>query len=226
MYRSRVEAAMRGWILGLACGCLALPLVARAQSVPRSDEDEKHLGRIDAYLQDAQNNARLLFALSELAPGTMDPASVREGVANLDCALANADRHLAELRASPDTRAAERPRLELLARDLGQARMQLETLRTLAGNPERIVVGDVISSVYQALQRADQDLGLLASSLGVPRIARIDPSVRRPVRGVDRANDLGSELDLMSPELRGRGFDSGLGAGNNVTPDHSWPRDY
>jgi hypothetical protein len=218
---------------------LALPQVARADrpgdqsfgGTPASasvgarsnrDEARKHFNEVDLYLKDAENNARVLSRLS-VQPGPMDQGIVREDIANLDRALSNADRHLSHLRALPSGTIGDQTRLDKLQRDLGQARAQLSALRSSTVTPDRTQLNDAAGKVTRILERADESFATIASSLGFERVDQMPLDQRHPVRGSDRDTGSDSELDMLSPQLRGRGIDEGFGVGNGQSPDRPLP---
>ncbi|HZS37307.1 MAG TPA: hypothetical protein VFF06_10785 [Polyangia bacterium] len=221
---------MRAWMVVVAaCGGLLLPLSARAQGEQppfggamtqtpqqRTDEAKKHLGEIDVYLRDAENNARQLYQMSALQSGYMDPLIVREDVANLDRALANADKHLSHVRTLPNARIGDPGRLDSLQRTLSQSRAQLQNLRTLPSDVDRGQLRDAATNLILALRRADRDFAVIATAVGLPRVDQVDVSEKHPVRGHD------DDFDLDSPRIHGRGTDSGLGTGS-MSPEHGMP---
>jgi hypothetical protein len=163
---------------------------------------KKHLGEVDLYVKDALNNARLLYQASDQSQsGTIDPMITREQVANIDRSLANADKHLQQLRSMP-SRSFNLSKIEMLSRDLSQARTQLGTIRGGVNN-DTSRLHDTSMQLAQTLQRADDDFGQIASSIGLVRVDQIHVTVKQPVRGLDEDRP----FDMTSPQLRGPDID-------------------
>ena len=188
------------------------------------DEVKKHLSEIDLYVSQAENNARLLFQVSDLQPGNMDPVIIREDVQNIEQSLSQAERHLDHVRQLPNANIRNLPRLDQLQTDLAQARSQLSSVRGTLANADRAMLRDTSQRLFRTLRRADDDFSSIASQVGLVRVEQIPVTERQPVRGIDRDRDSGFErdLDIQSPELKGRGLDEGFG-NTNTTPDRPIP---
>jgi hypothetical protein len=197
------EIMTRLWMsLALSLG-LAVPALAWAEGGEHAMGEgfagssqvsaRKELGEVDLYLKDALNNARLLFQITDRSQGPLSGAHAREQVVNIDRALANIDKHVAQLRSQP--RAFDATKIDLVSRDLDQARSQLATLKSLI-QTRRQNIHEAAAELARTLERADDDFGQLASSGGIGRVDQIRvTTVKQPVRGSDL-----DDLDITKPK--------------------------
>jgi hypothetical protein len=159
----------------------------------RADEPKKHLGEIDVYLKDAQNNVRILYQDAALAPGNLDAVIDKEGLSNLDRAITNAEKHVQHLKTVPEARLKDAKQLDAFERSLGDVRTQLTQLRNAVRANDRTKIRDAAATTFTTLQRADDAFGKIADTQGLTRVDRIQPSERQPVRGIERKPKGGME---------------------------------
>ncbi len=133
---------------------LLVPTVTWAAA---GDDGRRHLAAIEVYLKDAQSNARVVSQVSEFG---------REGVANLERSLATCERHLAQLESVSEIK-QNGDKLQLVARDLRDVRAQIPALRAAIASGAREQIRTAAAGVGKALQRADDDFGLLAAGSGL-----------------------------------------------------------
>jgi len=190
----------RAWTGLVFAAALSVPAVAGANA---GGDVTKHLTEVDVYLKDASNNTRLLFLTSDTSRGgTFDRTLGQEQIANIDRSLAQADRHLAQLRSMPPRPAIDLSKVDSLSRQLLQARSLMSNLRQ---GTDVSRIHDTSFQLSRTLGRADADLAVIAETAGVARVDQIPITEKQPVsgRGIN-------PLDVTSPELKGPGFDRGF----------------
>jgi hypothetical protein len=154
----------------LAVAVLVLPLAARAQlPAPVGADVRNHLQQIDAHLQDATRQARILVEGSERAPD--DWARIKtEASRDLGRALAAMREHLERIHRLPDHRIAGEEAFRQLERQLAFAEEDYRELRHALDEPNRQRVHERATTMYQTLRETDEAFTRLADAVGVPRV--------------------------------------------------------
>jgi hypothetical protein len=158
-----------------------------AMKESKADEAKKHLGEVDVYLKDAENNVRILYQSSELSPGNLDSVIQKESLSNLDRSITAADKHVQHLKTLPEARVKDPNQLAMFDRSLGDVKTHLTALRTAVRSNDRAKIRDAAATTFTLLTHADDAFAKIADTEGFTRVERIQPLERQPVRGTEPA---------------------------------------
>ncbi len=149
------------------------------------DETKKHLTEVDAYIQDALNNAKVLYSMSQIPMGKMDQTIQRENINNLEKAISSALIHVGHFKSSADPKMVEMDKVDDLHRFLTDSRNVLPQLRSAMKSSDRQQLGSVTSQLFAKLKEADERYGNIAEKQNVARLDKISVPEKQPVRGTE-----------------------------------------
>jgi hypothetical protein len=152
----------------------------------KADEPKKHLGEMDVYLKDAINNVKVVYETTQLEPGKLDATIEREGLTNIDKAISGAMTHVSHIKSMPEAHVIDMASLDLVQKDLTQAKSMLTQLRTAVKNDNREQVAMLSSQLYARLKDADDAFSTLADKQNFTRVDKIMVPERQPVGGQEQ----------------------------------------
>jgi hypothetical protein len=154
-----------------------------APGAKSTTEANKHLGEIDVYLKDAENNTKALYQTAQASPGRLDTTLEKEALNNIDKAISSALTHVQHVKSLPEAKVSDTQRLDRLQRDLERAKTIASQLRHQIAAGDRAAVSAQASSLFAQLRAADDGFGQIADEQNLVRLDRVTMPERQPVGG-------------------------------------------